>query len=421
MRRWVIAPAFVFFCILALGGMFATPKRGIARAIQTIQDAVAHEDLTTVEGFLLSPARERWWIAGLRGALARRDAMGLGERDLVDRMYAEYRAMVAALEIVAVTGGPDEAAATLRMPVVTGGYRLVLDFPTTWRRDGSTWRLVSTDWDSRQWTSALLAKGREYGGPENHTGYPPFFIHRPPPPEPTSPPRLPRARFSCPREMAPVPGGPAWMRYSGQRYLFSGEEDHVVQVGDFCIDRYEASRPKATAESPDNGHYHPAASRPGVLPWVLVTWDQARAACEKVGKRLCSGAEWQKAAGGPDGWLFPHGNTFDPAVCNTYDPTTGPRQLAPTGAFPKCRSPYGAYDLCGNVSEWTDEAWQEGMNDRVLRGGSYNENPINGQGLYPFFGWRFSGYGEEVSAIHHHPRDDAHEDDGFRCCLTPIR
>jgi formylglycine-generating enzyme required for sulfatase activity len=182
---------------------------------------------------------------------------------------------------------------------------------------------------------------------------------------------------------------------------------------------YEASRPSATAWSAGVGNEERATSRPGVLPWVEVSWRSAKQACERAGKRLCTGEEWQKATGGPEGWLYLDSHEFDADRCNTYHPQTGPRDNAPTGSFPRCISPFGAYDLCGNVSEWTDETWQDGWPDHVIRGGSYNLNRRDDQGLYPFFGWRFTGYSETVTAVHHHTTNMNFSDDGFRCCADP--
>lgn len=418
MRRLLLVAVVAALSLTLIGGLFSSPQRGIAQSLAQLKQAVANEDLATVEALLLSPAKERWWIVGLRAALARRDRMTEAERDLVNAMYAEYRKMVEGIQLVAVTGEGDRATATLRMTVPVGGYAFALEFPTTWQRRDDTWRLARTNWDSREWVTAHRKQSLHHPGPENHAGYPPFSLHRSPTPDPPASAPIPRTRFDCPRDMVAVPAGPGWMRFSGQRYAFSGESDHQIEVPDFCIDRYEASQPKPGATAP-GGELTPASSRAEATPWVGVSWPRAKTACEAAGKRLCTGIEWQKAAGGPDGLLYPNGNTFDPNACNTYDPATGPRKLAPTGAFPKCRSPYGAYDMCGNVSEWTDELWQEGMDDRVVRGGSFNENPINGQGIFPFFGWRFTGYGEDVAAIHHHPPGVMHEDDGFRCCLTP--
>jgi formylglycine-generating enzyme required for sulfatase activity len=406
--------------LILIGCLWSDPQHGITRSLTSLKINVANENLVAVEALLLAPAKQRWWISGLRATLARRDEMTEAERHLVNAIYVEYRQMIEGLELVKINGDGDHVNAVLRMTVPVGGYAFPLEFPTIWKKQDKIWRLARTNWNSRDWIMAHRRQSRLHQGPENHAGYPLFSLHRLPLPDPKFPSKIPRAQFECPPGMAPVPAGPGWMRYSGQRYVFSGHSDHQAQVDAFCIDRYEASKPTSDETFPAKDQPS-AQSRPNAVPWAGVSWQEAKKACGAAGKRLCTGAEWQKAAGGPNGLLFPNGNKFDPDTCNTYDPATGPRELAKTGSFSDCHSPYGVYDMCGNISEWTSERWQEGMPDRILRGGSFNENPINNQALYPFFGWRFIGYGEDISAIHHHPPGVSHADDGFRCCSTPER
>ena len=217
--------------------------------------------------------------------------------------------------------------------------------------------------------------------------------------------------------MALIPGGPFVFRISGQRYIFSGEQDRIEHTKSYCIDRYEASRLDALKP----GLKPIPVSKPDVLPWVSLSWEQARDACERVGKRLCTKLEWEKAAGGPTGHLYPWGNEPNFDKCNTYDSKNGPRKIAPTGSFPKCKSVYGLWDMCGNVSEWVSDPWQPGKSDRMILGGSFNYNHHNDQGLYPFFGWQFIGYGETLDAAHHHPPNVSYPDDGFRCCSDLIQ
>jgi hypothetical protein len=280
------------------------------------------------------------------------------------------------------------------------------------------WRLAGSPWDSEQFARSHSQAVTALGPAENHPGYPPFSIsdqHTPsaPMPTPCSGPRL-----YCPANMSLIPAGPGWRRFAGQRFILAGERDRIEDVPAFCIDRYEASRPAVTISGEFAEPDMPAISQAGALPWVNVTWAQAKAACERAGKRLCTGPEWQKAAGSSAGYLFPYGNEFQTGRCNTSRPGTG-GVPAPTGQFRQCRTDAEVYDLCGNVSEWTDEEWQPGLPDRVLRGGSFNENANDDQGLYPFFGWRFVGYSQTVAAIHHHPPNVTHPDDGFRCCAAP--
>jgi formylglycine-generating enzyme required for sulfatase activity len=95
-----------------------------------------------------------------------------------------------------------------------------------------------------------------------------------------------------------------------------------------------------------------------LLPLVGVSWYEAYAYCrwlsEATGRdyRLPTEAEWEKAARGTDGRLYPWGDAFDAARCNTR--ASGLQRTLPVGRYsPAGDSPYGCADVVGNVSEWT--------------------------------------------------------------------
>lgn len=394
----------------------------LTRAFTEFKTAVLNGDFQKAEQYLLSPAKERWWLDDLGKALERRATLPENRRRLIDEMFAAYCEMLKSATPLAFDFTGDTARVMIRMETIIGAYRAPIMFPTTWRRGGGKWRLVDADWNSERLRKEHGKLVQERSIPQSDPGYPPFHIadqnevrtgamlgllsddDQPP---------------TCPADMALIVGWHFLRRFSGQRYIFSGEADHDMDMPLFCIDRYEASRPNATATSPGSGYAHPAQSRSGVMPWILVSWTDADAACKKAGKRLCTTAEWQAATGGYADWLYLKSDVFDDDLCNTYDRDNGPRQLAPAGAYPECKNEHGAYDLLGNVSEWTADAWQPGMPDRVICGGSFEVNDHNDQGLYPFFGWQFIGYGESSASIHHHPPDVVYHDDGFRCCREP--
>jgi formylglycine-generating enzyme required for sulfatase activity len=142
-------------------------------------------------------------------------------------------------------------------------------------------------------------------------------------------------------------------------------------------------------------------------PAVFVTFHDAVAFCNWAGTTLPSEAQWEKAARGSDGRTYPWGEEWDAARCNVSG-----RGTMPVDAHPNGVSPFGCWDMCGNVDEWTrshDQPYPydpgDGREDldagddikRVLRGGSWafdrgsarctyrvRSNPDYGSGSYGF-------------------------------------
>lgn len=214
----------------------------------------------------------------------------------------------------------------------------------------------------------------------------------------------------------------------------------MAKVDDrFCIDRFEGSivelgtdgstTPHAANLPLEDGKRYAARSVSGVVPQAYISAEQAQAACGTVGKRLCNPTEWRLACGGSNATVYPYGTTHAAGKCNDagknpmqvyHPPPNGGRgwpgwnledlndprndvmegTVAKTGAFNACLNDLGAFDMVGNLHEWTSDP------NGTFQGGYFLDTTVNGEGC----AYR--------TTAHHFRYHDYST--GFRCC-APLK
>jgi serine/threonine protein kinase/formylglycine-generating enzyme required for sulfatase activity len=105
-------------------------------------------------------------------------------------------------------------------------------------------------------------------------------------------------------------------------------------------------------------------------PVVSVSYNDAERFCADHGYRLPNELEWEKAARGVDGRIFPWGNRFDATFCRMRDSRADGPSPEPVGTFPADESPYGVRDMAGGARDWTSSVWAGTM--KIVRGGAWN-------------------------------------------------
>jgi formylglycine-generating enzyme required for sulfatase activity len=160
--------------------------------------------------------------------------------------------------------------------------------------------------------------------------------------------------------------------------------EHPMHIKSFYIDKYPVSNAEFK-KFLDATRYHPKDDLNFLHDWKdgafssgwenrPVTWvsiEDARAYAVWAGKRLPHEWEWQYAAQGTDGRLYPWGNQWDASAVPEQDKNRTMRGPDPVGAHPKGAGPFGVMDLVGNVWQWTEEFTDEHTRAGILRGGSY--------------------------------------------------
>ncbi len=226
------------------------------------------------------------------------------------------------------------------------------------------------------------------------------------------------------QSMALVPAGEFTMGSS------KGDPDEQpmrkIYVDAFLIDKHQMSVGKYGVFLDTTAHEAPAdwdvmnKSMHQKRPVVNVEWADADAYCRWAGKRLPTEAEWEKAARGTDGRIYPWGNQLptDFHANMKKEIWNNHVVLSPVGIYEGGKSPYGVYDMAGNVWEWVNDWYSQDYyktgplrnptgpptgNYKVIRGGSWGSSPndlrsADRESRLPSFG----GLGT-----------------GFRCAKTP--
>ena len=135
----------------------------------------------------------------------------------------------------------------------------------------------------------------------------------------------------------------------------------MIYLSAYYMDKYEVSNAQYTEFIKATDHPAPAywdhheLNKPN-YPVTGVNWYDANAYCHWANKRLPTEAEWEKAARGPAGLIFPWGNKLDYTKGNYAKGKSGNSGITvPVDAYPKGKSYYGVYNMAGNVFEWVQD------------------------------------------------------------------
>jgi iron(II)-dependent oxidoreductase len=200
---------------------------------------------------------------------------------------------------------------------------------------------------------------------------------------------------------------------------------HRMHVPTFYIDKYPVTNAQYKRFL-DATHYHPSNDLNFLRDWKNgtyppgsenrpVTWvsmEDARAFAAWTGKRLPHEWEWQYAAQGNDGRVYPWGNNWNSDAVPVPDKSRHMRSPDPVDAHPKGASPFGVMDLVGNVWQWTEEFVDEHTRAAIVRGGNYYQP----QGAIWYFpeAYKLTEHGKFLLMA---PSIDRSGTIGFRCVV----
>jgi len=180
-----------------------------------------------------------------------------------------------------------------------------------------------------------------------------------------------------------------------------------------CVDSGECNPPGTTRSYTRQKYF--GFSDFDSYPVIYVTWSDARTYCQWANRRLPTEAEWEKAARGRDGGIYPWGDSGPTTNLLNFDSSIG--DTTTVGSYESGQSPYDVYDMAGNVWEWVSSLYEpypysaiDGREDlsaagnRVLRGGSWSMTDY-----YVRSSFRFGGDPAETGDLY---------GVGFRCAMS---
>ncbi len=168
---------------------------------------------------------------------------------------------------------------------------------------------------------------------------------------------LPSQQWQELNTLVNIPAGSFVMGTSRRLSDVQDHPRHEVELPAYTISKYPVTNIQYLRFVADTDHRPPLNWKSGqanmkelLHPVTMVSWYDAKAYCSWMGGRLPTEAEWEKASRGTDGRRWPWGDQMDPDRLNTYYNVGSTTEVT---HYPDGASPYGVFDMSGNVSEWT--------------------------------------------------------------------
>jgi serine/threonine-protein kinase len=161
--------------------------------------------------------------------------------------------------------------------------------------------------------------------------------------------------------------------------FLAGEKNEPTEVEAFYIDVFPVTNDEYAQFIEERGYRPPKfwseqRLREPRAPVVGVSWQDAQKYAEWAGKELPTSLQWEKAARGLEGRIYPWGNEIDESRAN-YGHMDEVDRVEPVDAHPENRSVFGVRDMAGNVWEWTRDWDRIEIDMKVIRGGSWADPP----------------------------------------------